>query len=359
MTNVWQAAVEEIDSGRPFALATIIGVRGSSPRHVGTRFLVRKDGTIVGTIGGGLLEADVQRLALQSVQTGTSSRAAFSFRGSDPAGGDMVCGGDAEVLIEYVAPGDEERERVFRRVHQVSAERRTGYLLSKPDMPVGGHGTVQHMFIGENNERLGGFPGMEAAVRAVPSRRLLKSAQLLTGEGLEHQVFLEWLHPLGTVYIFGAGHVGECVAHLAAYAHFKVVIMDDREEFASRKKYPEADEVVVLDSFDDSFSRLDVDEDGYLVIVTRGHAHDKTVLAQALRSRAGYIGMIGSRRKTALIFDTLMAEGFPEDAVRRVHSPIGVPIGGETPQEIAVSIVAEMIKERSGKEKLRSGICMG
>jgi xanthine dehydrogenase accessory factor len=200
--------------------------------------------------------------------------------------------------------------------------------------------------------RIGGFSNDEAAWRAMPEARLLKPTQLLKVAGSEHPVFLEWLRPTSTAYIFGAGHVGACVAHLASYVNFKVVIVDDREEFACSTNVPEADQIHVVD-FQNASSRLVLDEDSYVVIVTRGHAHDKTVLTQALRTNAEYIGMIGSRRKIKLIFESLLMEGFTRDDLQRVHAPIGLPIGGETPQEIGVSIVAQMIELRNRKDALR------
>lgn len=354
MLAIWRAAVEELEKGRDFVLATIISVKGSSPRHVGTRFLIRRDGVIVGTIGGGLFEANVQRFAMSALAAGTSHRVFFSFKGENAHSAEMICGGDAEVILEFVDAGDKELKELFRQVLAAVGERRSGLFFTDVAVPLSGEGRFKHLFIGEHNNRVGGFDGDDDILAAIPPARLLKPAQLISLPDREYPVFLEWLHPTGTVYIFGAGHVGECVAHLASYVNFRVVVIDDRSDFASLERVPDADRVVVLDTFDQAFQDLDVDEDGYVVIVTRGHAHDKTVLKQALRSKAGYIGMIGSRRKTRLIFEALLREDFTQEDIRKVHAPIGLPIGGETPQEIAVSIVAQMIQIRNRKEELRS-----
>lgn len=337
-------------------LATIISVRGSSPRHVGTRFLVRKNRGIVGTIGGGLLEASVQRFAASALESGTSHRAFFSFTGKDAQSAEMICGGEAEVLVEFVNAADRVKEEIFSRLEIVSRDKTSGYFLTSVAMPVGGEdpSPVQHLLIDDSGRRIGGFPGDETALRAMPQSRLLKPAQLLEVTGLDYPVFLEWLHPTGTAYVFGAGHVGVCVAHLAAYVDFKVVVLDDRAEFANLERAPSADQVVVLDSFANPLANLPIDEDSYLVVVTRGHAHDKTVLAEALKTKAGYIGMIGSRRKINLIYQALLAEGFSREDLQRVHAPIGLPIGGETPEEIGVSIIAEMVQIRNRKERLQT-----
>ncbi|HHW43613.1 MAG TPA: XdhC/CoxF family protein, partial [Desulfotomaculum sp.] len=149
-----------------------------------------------------------------------------------------------------------------------------------------------------------------------------------------------------TVYLFGAGHVAQKVAWLASFVGFRTVVLDDREEFANRERFPRAEEIIVLDDFEHAMKDLPIGRDSYLVIVTRGHRYDLTVLAQALQTGAGYIGMIGSTGKREAIYRALREAGVTGEQLARVHSPIGLPIGAETPEEIAVSIVAELIKVR-------------
>jgi len=353
MLEIWKAAVEQFQQGSDFALATILAVRGSSPRHVGTRFLVRRNGSIVGTIGGGLFEAQVRQFALEALENGISHRAHFSFQGKDANSIDMICGGDAEVLVEFVPSSDSVREHLFQRLMEIASERSSAYFFTDLNMPLGAwNKEINHLLLENKGGKFGGFSGDEAALKAMPQQRLLRPAQLLNVHESGNQVFLEWLHPTGSVYVFGAGHVGACVAYLASYVDFKVVVIDDRSEFACKEQVPTADQIIVLDSFEKAFENLDINEDSYLVIVTRGHAHDKTVLKEALKTRAGYIGMIGSRRKTKLIFESLLEQhGFGREDLQRVNAPIGLPIGGETPEEIAVSIIAEMIQVRHRKDR--------
>jgi xanthine dehydrogenase accessory factor len=353
MSAIWQAAVEELENGRNFVLATMIDVKGSSPRHVGTRFLIRQDGIIIGTIGGGLLEANVQKFAADALENGTSHRISFSFQGQDAESTDMICGGEAEVLVEFVDAGDKVKVEIFRRLLKIVKERKSGLFFSHASMAQGEQGDVNHLIVNDQGADVGGFSNDHLARSMVPQSRLLKPAQLIQMPESDEIVFLEWLHPIGTVFVFGAGHVGECVAHLAAYVDFKVVAIDDRSDFANQERFPDADDIIVLDSFNDAMSRSQVDSDSYLVIVTRGHAHDKKVLKQALETDAVYIGMIGSRRKNRIIFESLLQEGVDRKALERVHAPIGLPIGGETPQEIGVSIVAEMIQVRNRKGELQ------
>ena len=136
---------------------------------------------------------------------------------------------------------------------------------------------------------------------------------------------------------------------LTQMVDFRTVVLDDREAFANRERFKTADEILVLSDFIGAFSDLEIDEDSYVVIVTRGHRHDKTVLSQALRTKAGYIGMIGSRRKRDATYGAIIKEGFTPEDLDRVHCPIGLVFCAETPQEIAVSIVAELIDARANK----------
>ncbi|MCP4668449.1 MAG: XdhC/CoxF family protein, partial [Deltaproteobacteria bacterium] len=164
------------------------------------------------------------------------------------------------------------------------------------------------------------------------------------------EVFVEAFISDPALFIFGGGHVSREIVPLANLVGFKVVVIDDREEFAKTEQFPQAREVHQY-PFEGVMDRLAVDASSYLVIVTRGHIHDKMVLEQSLRTKAGYIGMIGSRRKRNMIYENLLEQGFTQKDLARVHSPIGLDIGAETPEEIAVSIVAELIQVRAGKEK--------
>ncbi len=314
MLDIWQAAVDECDQGRDCVLATILSVHGSSPRHVGTRFLVRGDGRTVGTIGGGLFESEVQELASVALKNRTSCRAQFSFTGPDSQSSRMICGGEADVLLEFVDSSDNKQSSIFSRLLASAKGKGSAFLFTSVALPVGGSapGALSHLLLEADGTRTGGFPCDLAALESVPEVRLLKPAQVLSIAGLAHPVLLEWLHPAKTAYIFGGGHVGACVAHLAAYVHFRVVALDDREEFVSPERFPNADERIVLESFPSAFSVLRMDQDSYVVIVTRGHSHDRTILAQALRTDAGYIGMIGSKRKNHLIFQALLHDGFTD-----------------------------------------------
>ena len=166
----------------------------------------------------------------------------------------------------------------------------------------------------------------------------------------DQRFLIEALSRKPTVYLYGAGHVSQEVARLTQRVDFRTVILDDRKEFANRQRFEAADNIILLQNFAQALAGVEIDADSYVVIVTRGHQHDKLVLEQALKTEAGYIGMIGSRRKRNAIYQALAKQGFTRKDLDRVHSPIGIEIEAETPQEIAVSIVAELIAVRARKK---------
>jgi xanthine dehydrogenase accessory factor len=158
-------------------------------------------------------------------------------------------------------------------------------------------------------------------------------------------VYIEPVVPEPNLIILGAGHVGKALAKVAGFSGFRVTVVDDREEYANREVIPDAHETVISD-FVSVFSRVQIDPGSYIVIATRGHNHDLDALRSALRTKARYVGLLGSRRKKALLFKTLAEQGFTKEEVGRVITPVGLPIGSVTPEEIAVSIMAQIIQTR-------------
>jgi xanthine dehydrogenase accessory factor len=173
----------------------------------------------------------------------------------------------------------------------------------------------------------------------------------LPGGGAPHRALLETLSAPPLLYLFGGGHVSLAVAGVARLAGFRIVVVDDRPAFSNPARFPESDRTLVL-PMGSAFRHLTVDEGSYIVAATRGHQHDEPVIEQALRTPAAYIGMLGSRRKVAIMWERLRKRGVTEEDLARVHAPVGLPIGADTPGEIAVSIVAQMVEVRRGK---RSG----
>ena len=343
MEDIYREALRLIEGGKRGALATIIYQAGSSPRSLGAQMVLGEDGTLVGSVGGGRLEAEVMEGAKGVMEGGKPQRMAFHLTGKDVADTDMICGGEVEVLIE---PLDPEQGDLYRKLVELKEADRRGLLFTL--LPTEG-GPWGKALITEEGDTVSPLPdGLQGELHdflkdhpELWQQRKAFSVSLRRGL----HFFVEPIFVEPTLYLFGAGHVAQQIAPLAKMVGFRVVVMDDRPEFANPDRFPVADETVV-EAFERAAERITVDESCYLVIVTRGHLHDYTVLKQFLPSPARYIGMIGSRRKRDTIYKKLREEGFSEEDLSRVHAPIGLDIGAETPEEIAVSIVAEMIKVR-------------
>lgn len=325
-----------------FVIATIINRSGSAPRDVGTRMVIRKNGAIAGTIGGGILEAKVQRLAAKVLADRTSLVEKIALNTEDISRMGMICGGEVSVMIRYVDALDPSNLTLYKAVSNAQKNGGKAWLVTPvplPDAP-----PYAPFLISENGVT---FPETAEPWTDIIPRSIHPTIVEYNGA----ELLITPLNSKGVVYIFGAGHISQKLAPLTRMMDFYTVVLDDREEFANRRRFATADEVRVLNNIDSALNGLKINADSYLVIVTRGHSHDKTVLAQALRSSAGYIGMIGSRRKREDIYTALKAEGFTEKDLERVFSPIGLNIGAQTPEEIAVSIVAELILQRAGKRQ--------
>jgi len=254
MTDIYQEIVRIKTEGEEAALVTIVSATGSTPREEGAKMLVKADGSILGTIGGGSLEAQVIEEAIKVIGQGKPKRLRISLTAKEVEEEGMLCGGELEVFIEPILP-------------------------------------------------------------------------------------------LPTLYLFGGGHISLPLAKMGKLLGFKIVVIDDRAEFANPDRFPEAD-IVLAEDFTKSFPKLKIDKSSYIVIVTRNHQYDDIVLEWAVGTQAKYIGMIGSKAKTEVIFSHLLAKGISKELLDRVHAPVGLEIHAQTPEEIAISILAEIIKIR-------------
>lgn len=209
------------------------------------------------------------------------------------------------------------------------------------------------MLVFSGGEILGTVGGgsTEAEVRRIAKEVMIENSPQLVSFDLKNDsicggninVFIEPIAPSEKVYIFGAGHVGFYLSKMAAMTDFKVIVIDDREEYANHERFPEAYKIIVS-NFEDAFNKLEIEDSSFIVIVTRGHTYDEQVLEQACGTKARYIGMIGSKAKIQRLFSNLQQRGINEQKLAEIHAPIGLDIGSETPSEIAVSILAEMIQ---------------
>lgn len=338
MNEILDTLLEVLDRGQEAVFCGIVDSSGSAPRTSGARMLVLPDGSIRGSVGGGPVEGVTLSRARRMLEDGESQvLLPFNLNSSTAAEAGMVCGGAVQVLLQRVAPGQREFFAEVRTLHQ-NRKRPALVTVMRPEAEA-----VLAFWSVET-----GLRGAELSesVSAELGRKAGKARQVFSLEEDGARVFVEPLVAPTVLHLVGAGHVAQATAKVAAFAGFEIVVMDDRAEFANAARYPEAREVRVLDGFDGCLGALGPDD--YVVIVTRGHLHDRDVLAQALRTEAGYVGMIGSKSKRAAVYRSLLNSGYTQADLDRVFSPIGLGIGADTPEEIAVSIAAELIKVRAG-----------
>jgi xanthine dehydrogenase accessory factor len=349
MKKLFREMADLLQNGESFVTATIFDKTGSAPRSDGSKMVVRNNGSIIGSIGGGRLEAEMLQLAMDLFKTKQPLIQFFDLTGEDAAGMAMICGGQGEILLDYIDGKDATTRVLFDEAATILQQGSKAWLITalndpkQKNLPTRQQCLVRHD--GTMIGKIDGDPEFLAKLVSGPGRLSIHA------EVRENVRFLvEPIRHGGTLYIFGAGHVSRKIAPLAETVGFKTVVLDDRAEYANRTRFAGPTELVLLKSFD-RLPNLGIDENSYLVIVTRGHVHDKVVLEQALRSAAGYIGMIGSRRKRDKTYEVLLQEGFLKRDLDRVYSPIGTDIKAETPEELAVSIVGELIKVRAERER--------
>jgi xanthine dehydrogenase accessory factor len=355
--EIWAEAVRTLEHGRPFALATVINVRGSTPREVGAKMLIRADGQ-AGTIGGGCGEAEVFRKAQLLLNEGSGARLVeVDLTGDFEQDEIGTCGGIMEVLLSHWSPTYDLP--VARQLADAAAQSRPAALLTR--LATNGHAeaapikTVLDPSIhppdaveGLNVEALDKLTKLTLEAHPelldVDIGGALSPAKR-TQSAESRQIFLDPVSGAQRLIIVGAGHIAQPLAVLGSMLRFHVIVIDDRASFANRDRFPDADEIIVK-PFTAAIDSLKLDRYSYLVAVTRGHAFDEETLRAALRQPAGFIGMIGSRRRVKATLARLEHDGVDHRLLAEVHAPIGLDIGADTPEEIAVAIMAEIIRER-------------
>jgi len=350
MDNFEAHICHALEQGKSIVQATVLRHAGSTPRVSGTRMLIHMDGSIYGTIGGGLVEATVMRSATGLFKQDGHVIKTFDLTSSKTRNSlDMICGGRMVVFMESITPTEENRRYYDDLKNAFDTGKK---YLAITALPLEENQTqgLRRCLVDEKGNVGDACRIRQSELDSILSKtgfpRTLSEYEL---NGMRY--IINPLYVFGRIFIFGAGHVGMEIARIGSIVDFRTLVFDDRGEFANRERFESADGVYVLQDFNDVFHGFEVDEDSYVVIVTRGHSHDKTVLSQALSTQAGYIGMIGSRAKRDTIYRQLMHEGFSENDLKRVFSPIGVKIDAQTPAEIAVSIMAELIRERASKNE--------
>lgn len=328
--TIYEVIEGYMDEEKTGSIATIISRDGSSPRDVGAKMFIGEDGKIHDTIGGGGLEYKVQKQAMATMGHEQPQLIKIKMDGEEVASDGMICGGNVEVFLE---PALEKHRQLYQRLEHLEKNGKKGVLITSL------RGEFMKTLI-EMDMRITGDPTDASNDSALFQNNIGNITPQITSKTL-----VETIHPSPPLYIFGAGHVSQFIAPLATNVGFQVTVIDDRHQFASRERFPDAHKIIVED-FQEVFNKLRFTGEEYVVIVTRGHQNDRDVLEESLKRETKYLGMIGSRRKVKIILEHMKECGYPPEKVDNVYSPIGISINAETPQEIAVSIVGEIITVR-------------
>lgn len=343
MPDIWTEICNRLSAGQTLAAATIAMEDGSTPRSAGSKMLVDRNGLLFGTVGGGLGEATTIDAARDALADGRSRLLPIDMSGTMMAGADLVCGGRLNMFVQVVEP---KHLDVFQNLRRRIGQRLDSYLITPTE------GAPEPVLLYPEGGGAGEIPGglAETILDDPPA-----SAGLCEWEG--RLFFVEAVGARTRLILAGGGHVSRATAEMATLVDFDVFVQDDRPEFVAPERFPwiAPERLAAVPEFANCFSGEilgdPIDAHCFLAILTRGHAHDYHVLVQALRTPAGYIGMIGSRRKRDQIYARLLADGFAQADLDRIHSPIGLAIGAETPAEIAVSIVGELVSVRAAAKR--------
>ena len=349
MKEVIQEAVKLLENGQSGVLATVVRTKGSTPQKPGAMLLVREDGSGVGTLGGGCVEGDIWFAAREILRRHGGPEFKDYFLNEDVAARDgLVCGGTMYFFLEPLW-GPEDYTEIGEELISAYEGGDAVSLATVVNVPEGGANLGAKLLLRLDGTTTGTLGNAEVDARATEVALRVADVgnieSFSTDDGTE--VFVEGFTTPPTLVMVGGGHVGKATADLAHNLGYRVFVVDDREEFANPERFPYAEQTVVA-PYDEWPKHLDVNVNSFVVAATRGHRFDDMALESALTTRARYIGLLGSRRKNMMIYQRLSMEGIPVERLKEVHAPIGLDIGALTPEELAVSIMSEIIMVRRG-----------
>jgi xanthine dehydrogenase accessory factor len=325
--NIYKVITDYLERGKGGILATVIKRAGSAPRDVGAKMFIGEDGKTFGTVGGGQLESESYNKGLEIMNKGLTETFGINMDAQSIEERNMLCGGNVEVLLEPVTI---KYLNVYKHIENCIVNRERGIIVTGFSNRVFGK-----TLIDKNLEIIGDALDAETVNQC---KGFFREKQPMLMDG----ILLDPIQSPFPLYIFGAGHVSQCFSKIAKIVDFHITIIDDREGFANIEKFPDADTILVSD-FYNAFNYLDFTGNEYVVILTRSHAYDAAVLEEVVKRPVKYVGMIGSKRKVKVILDHMREKGIDDKTIEKIHAPIGVAINAETPEEIAISIAAELI----------------
>ena len=362
MRELFQELIHNLASGETVAMATIVKRKGSVPREVGAKMLVHRGGKISGTVGGGCGEAEVWRSAFNVIDTQRPSMVQVDLTEEIAMESQGVCGGIFDVFVQpwynSSIPGQPGMQDYAQAIHDALEGEQAIVLATIIAGSGAWRASIGHqMLIHESGSTFGTLALADAPAEI--TTQLVQAAQQAIATGKPHiekimnaadawaEIFIEPFIPPPVLLIAGAGHIAAPLAAIAHLMNFSVSVTDDRASFASRERFPNAKQLLVGD-IEATLRNYPITPRTHIVLVTRAHAHDVQGLRAIIDSPASYIGMIGSQRRVWAVFKLLHEEGVSAEKLARVRAPIGLDLAGGTPEEIALSIMAEIIMLRHG-----------
>lgn len=342
-------------AGGPAAIVTVVDTKGSAPRHPGAAMLVAPGKALAGTVGGGKGESAAIELAKKAIAERRSYFLEFEMLGDDAEGQELICGGVNRMLVEYVEYVEYVDSGAYRVASaEIDAGKRVALLKAfKADGAAEAPGVTPVSLLvsvlGEDGQALDVSPKPEAA-HAVAAAKACSTGKPAFFEAEGSWAFVDSLIPEEKLFVIGAGHVGRALVEASKALGFSITVIDDRAELSAAGRFGPGVAMITGD-YVPAIEAFPFDSSTYAVIVTRGHLFDLECARAVLKRPHRYAGLIGSARKVKMIREKLAEDGIPAGVIERLHSPIGVAIAAETPEEIAVSILAEMIAVRRGASK--------
>jgi len=344
MKEVIEETVRLLKKNEPCVLATVVRTKGMTPQKAGAKQLIRQDGSSIGTLGGGCVEGDIWFYAKEMLREKSGPQFRDYYLNEDVAAKDgLVCGGTMYFFIEpfwqpqEYLPFANEITNAYQGGPPVSL----ATVVSGPD----GKGLGQKVLIRQDGTTFGSLENEKLLAEVIKVGRKLaafgKNQIVQSEDGAE--VYVEGFTTPPTLVIMGGGHVGRTIYNLALTLGFRIYVIDDRPEFSNKERFPQAVETIVAD-FEKGLNSVPVHFNTFILVATRGHRYDDAATQSAIKTKARYIGLLGSKRKNLMIFRDLLKNGISLDRIREINAPVGLNIGALTPEELAVSIMAEIIK---------------
>ncbi len=332
--NNLKKILDELKSGRTGVLATILKTRGSTPAgNLSKMFILEGGSEIIGTIGGGCVEAEIITESRNVYESGLTLRKDFSLTEDDLEGG-LICGGNIDVFLE---PAGENYIEIFEELLDRTLQGQDCLLVSE----INERSVVKKYLLFNDNE----LPELIKIYSQESFSEIILKQKTITVIDNKKTIVVEPVKGVSRLILFGGGHVSKFISEFASRCGFAVTVTDDRQKYVSNNRFPEVDELI-CEAFDKVFEKLTINQKTYIVIVTRGHSYDEVVLERAINTDAGYIGMIGSRRKITSAYKNLLNKGTDKGVLKKIYAPLGLEIGAQSAETIALSITAELVKLR-------------